>query len=306
MTLMGTHKRNLRHASPDAATRNYPWPLLFIAAPAAVAIWSGWVGLGGLCGFGPIHPLPGIADSFTINTAITLPVGVEAYGAYALRVWLTAAGSDRVQRFAKASAFGALALGMCGQVIYHLLVAAGATRAPWPVVVLVSCLPVATLGCGAALAHLLRADDAGAVEQDAEETAQETERAALRVALEAEQAARETAEAGRETAEAKAAEAAAEAGNLTRKLAAIQAQERTRKPRPKTAAAPRRKTAASPATQVPKDVDVQAEALAVIAAEPDISGADLGERVGRSERWGQTFKKNLATAGTLNGHAPEE
>ena len=43
-----------------------------------------------------------------------------------------------------------------GQVIYHLLSAAHATRAPWPVVVLVSCLPVFTLGFGAALTHLLR------------------------------------------------------------------------------------------------------------------------------------------------------
>jgi hypothetical protein len=25
------------------------WPLFVIAAPAAVAVWSGWVGLGGLC-----------------------------------------------------------------------------------------------------------------------------------------------------------------------------------------------------------------------------------------------------------------
>ena len=139
------------------------WPLVLIASPAAVAIWSGWVGLGGLCGFGPIHPLPGIADSFTINTAITLPVGVEAYGAYALRAWLTPGTPGRAQRFAKASALGALALGMCGQVIYHLLSAAHATRAPWPVVMLVSCVPVITLGFGAALTHLLKAgvtDDA--------------------------------------------------------------------------------------------------------------------------------------------------
>jgi hypothetical protein len=45
---------------------------------------------------------------------------------------------------------------MAGQVIYHLLAAAHATRAPWPVVVLVSCMPVLTLGFGAALTHLLR------------------------------------------------------------------------------------------------------------------------------------------------------
>jgi len=133
------------------------WPLFLIASPAAVAIWSGWVGLGGLCGFGPIHPLPGIADGFTINTAITLPVGVEAYGAYALRAWLTPGVPERAQSFARKSAIGALALGMCGQVIYHLLSAAHAARAPWPVVMLVSCIPVITLGFGAALTHLLKA-----------------------------------------------------------------------------------------------------------------------------------------------------
>jgi hypothetical protein len=136
------------------------WPLFLIAAPAAVAVWSGWVGLGLLCGFGPIHPLPGIADGFTINTAITLPVGVEAYGAYAMGAWLHPHTPPNVRKFARNSALGSLALGMVGQVIYHLLSAAHATAAPWPVVMLVSCLPVLTLGFGGALTHLLRAGHA--------------------------------------------------------------------------------------------------------------------------------------------------
>ena len=118
------------------------WPLYLIASPAAVAVWSGWVGLGTLCGFGMVHPLPGIADGFQINTAITLPVGVEAYGAYALRAWLTPGVVESARKFARWSAIGSLALGMLGQVVYHLLSAAHAIRAPWPVVVLVSCLPV--------------------------------------------------------------------------------------------------------------------------------------------------------------------
>ncbi len=133
------------------------WPLLLIAAPAAVAVWSGWVGLGTLCGFGVIHPLPGIWPALQLNTAITLPVGVEAYGAYALGAWLAPGGVPATARkFARRSAIGALLLGMSGQVIYHLLAAGHATRAPWPVVVLVSCMPVVTLGFGAALTHLLR------------------------------------------------------------------------------------------------------------------------------------------------------
>jgi hypothetical protein len=133
------------------------WPLFFIAAPAAVAVWSGWVGLGALCGFGLVQPLPGIV-SWHLDTAITLPVGVEAYGTYALAAWLTPGVPDRARTFARRSAVGALALGMLGQVVYHLLSAAHADRAPWPVVVLVSCLPVATLGFGAALTHLLRGE----------------------------------------------------------------------------------------------------------------------------------------------------
>ena len=142
-----------------SAGRQLPrWPLFLIAAPAAVAVWSGWVGLGGMCGFGVVQPLPGIVR-WHLDTAITLPVGVEAYGAYALGAWLTPGTPERARSFARRSAIGALALGMLGQVVYHLLAAAGAQRAPWPVVVLVSCLPVATLGFGAALTHLLRVDN---------------------------------------------------------------------------------------------------------------------------------------------------
>jgi hypothetical protein len=103
-----------------------------------------------------VHPLPGIADGFTINSSITLPVGVEAYGAYALRAWLTPGISDQSRRFARWSAVGSLGLGMAGQVIYHLLSAAHAKAAPWPVVTLVSCLPVVALALGTALAHLIQ------------------------------------------------------------------------------------------------------------------------------------------------------
>jgi hypothetical protein len=59
--------------------------------PAAVSVWSGWVGLGQLTGFGTIHPLPGFWNTLTINIAVVLPLSVEAYGAYALRCWLTTA-----------------------------------------------------------------------------------------------------------------------------------------------------------------------------------------------------------------------
>jgi hypothetical protein len=135
------------------------WPLLLLAAGAFVAIWGGWVGLGEKAGFGLIRLLPGIADGFVINSAITLPIGVEAYAAYALRVWLSGASrSDKARRFAKWSAIGSLVLGAAGQVAYHLMEAAGIEAAPWWITTFVSCLPVVVLGCGAALTHLLHDD----------------------------------------------------------------------------------------------------------------------------------------------------
>lgn len=139
-----------------------PWPLAALAAPAFVAIWGGWVGLGEMTGFGEINLLPGIVDDggwATINSAITLPIGVEAYAAYALRAWLGGGAIPaQARRFAKGSAIGALVLGAAGQIAYHLLAAAGVTAAPWWITTLVACFPVAVLGMGAALAHLLNGD----------------------------------------------------------------------------------------------------------------------------------------------------
>jgi hypothetical protein len=137
------------------------WPVLLLALPAFVAVWSGWVGLGELTGFGVVHPLPGIADGFTINSAITLPIGVETYAAFALRVWLSGRVPAKARRFAKRSALAALALGALGQVAYHLLEAAGVDRAPWLITTAVACLPVAVLGMGAALAHLIHTRENG-------------------------------------------------------------------------------------------------------------------------------------------------
>jgi hypothetical protein len=111
------------------------WPLLVLAAPAAAEVWSGWAGIAQKTGFGLVSPRPGIWPSLHLNTAITLPVGVEAYAAYALRAWLARdrAISARTRRFAKWSAICSFALGMAGQVACHLLAQAGMARTPWPV-----------------------------------------------------------------------------------------------------------------------------------------------------------------------------
>ena len=152
----GSTKANPGSRKPPAA-----WPLLVIALPAMVAIWSGWVGLGGMTGFGPMDMLPGFTREngsplLYINTAITLPIGIEAYAAYALKVGLSSRVPPQVRRFARISAVVSLLVGGLGQVVFHLLESRGITSAPTWVTILVACLPVACLGMGATLNHLIR------------------------------------------------------------------------------------------------------------------------------------------------------
>ncbi|MCU7724568.1 ABC transporter permease [Actinoplanes sp. KI2] len=144
-------------AEPVAAPQRRPvtWPVLILCLPAFVAIWGGWVEMGRLTGFGKVTLLPGIADHFQLNTAITLPIGVETYAAYALFVWLSGRATGDARKFAKRSAIASLLVGAFGQIAYHLMNAWGWTSAPWPITAFVSCIPVAVLGMGAALAHLM-------------------------------------------------------------------------------------------------------------------------------------------------------
>jgi hypothetical protein len=136
------------------------WPVWLLMIPAFVAVWAGWVGLGQYTGFGRVNLLPGIAPEggfATIDSAITLPVGMEVFAAYALYVWLSGRVPDRARRFAMGSALVALSLGALGQIAYHLL-AAPPGGAPWEITTAVACLPVAVLGMGAALAHMVRGE----------------------------------------------------------------------------------------------------------------------------------------------------
>jgi len=153
----------------DQAKAIRSWPLLVLAVPAAAEVWSGWVGIAQQTGFETVPLLPGIWSSLHLDTAVTLPVGVECYAAYALRAWLAGGHpvSDRTRRFARWSAIFSFALGMAGQVAFHLMDQDHVTRAPWGVTTLVSCLPVLVLGMGTALAHMLREDAAAADQSDA-------------------------------------------------------------------------------------------------------------------------------------------
>lgn len=141
----------------DDEVASYPrWPVMILSGSAFVAIWGGWVALGLMCGFGPVNLLPGIGSGLTVNLAITLPLGMEVYAAYALGAWLTRRRiNSRARTFAKWSSLFSLTLGWGGQVVYHLLASQGIEQAPWQVVVAVSGIPVLVLAFGAGLAHLL-------------------------------------------------------------------------------------------------------------------------------------------------------
>ena len=138
-------------------------------------------------------------------------------------------------------------------------------------------------------AELLAAVDAANTAREADVNALreefETASGALRGELETAQSARTEAELARADAEERSAQ-------LARKL---ETHERARKAR-KTGAGNGR-GAREP--KVPRDVAARAEALRILAEQPDISGADLGLECGMSKRWGQDRKKEYA------GHVPE-
>lgn len=151
------------HAPP--VNRQRPlrtWPLAFIGLAAAVAIWGGWVNLGQLTGFGPVDLLPGIGRGWTVNTAVVLPVSVEFYAAWALRVLLAGVQlQPDTRRFAAWSVVASLATGMGAQIASHIMVTAKLASAPDWVTTLVSCVPVLVVGLAATLAALVKRDANG-------------------------------------------------------------------------------------------------------------------------------------------------
>ena len=260
------------------------WAVAVIAGFALYDIWGAWAEVGDKSGFA--H-----------GTGWTLTVIVEVFGVCALCAWLAPAG-PRSRLFAMWSAMIVFVLSLAGQASSHLT--ARTQIPPAAVVVFVSVLPVIVLALIAVLVHLRHLDRAEAAEAVAM-TAAARELAELRAQLETAQTAQEAAETRAGEAESARDDAAQKAETLARKLAA-QTAKRARTDR---ADAPRSQRAGTRATEVPDDVSARAEALAILAAEPGISGAQLGLRVGMSKRWGQDFKRDLATAAP-KGQDPED
>ena len=293
MDRMATHKRTQRHAATEAAPPRKDrllWAVAVIAVFALYDIWGAWAQVGDKSGFA--H-----------GTGWTLTVIVEVYGVCALCAWLSPAG-PRSRQFAMWSALVMFVLSLIGQASSRLT--ARSQVPPAAVVVFVSALPAIVLALIAVLVHLRHLDrtETAAAEQAAraaeqaraEAAAAADERTALRAELEAARAALEPLQADLETARNELARVTAKADQFARKLAAASGAKRTAKsPANKAASSPRNKVPGSPpGTEVPVDVDTQAEALLILAAEPGISGSDLGLRLGKTKRYGQILKNKLA------------
>jgi hypothetical protein len=271
--------------SKHASKQNRPWFLYAIAVPAAVEVWACWVGLGSLCGF----PVLGVGR-LHLSTGWTLAIGMEAYGAYALNVWLHKAPGPRSREFAQWSAAGAFILSLLGQVAFHVMRAKHVTIPPPVVIVFVACLPVALLAFAVVLTHLMHADERAA--------AGAAEEATLQAALEGERAARLQAEAERDTARAAAADTAARleaaAGATGERHQSGTAARRASG----TASAPNRTK--GPEAQA-AEVVTRAEAQLILVAEPGISGSELGRRLGTTPGYGRTLKRELTQAASGSG-----
>jgi hypothetical protein len=135
-------------------------------------------------------------------------------------------------------------------------------------------------------------------QQAAHEAAARAAQASLRAELDSLRADLGTAQAGREEAERIAGEAEEKSETLARKIAAASA-------RKKGARAPASKGANARTARVPDDIDARAAALEILGTEPDISGAELGPRVGMSKRWGQLRKNEYAGVSPEGGEAGE-
>lgn len=120
--------------------------------------------MGQMTGFGVINLLPGMVEEggwATLNTAITLPIGLETYAAYSSHVFLNTTEPGPLRKFAGWSALCSLLLGGGGQVAYHIMESHEITRAPIWITAIVGSLPVAVLGMGTTLAAMVKRAEAG-------------------------------------------------------------------------------------------------------------------------------------------------
>lgn len=320
---MGTHEQTTAH-------RDHLWVAVIIAACALLEVWATWLGLGSVSGFPKLGRmttgwiLPVTTEAYWAYALYAWLAGAPGPRSRKFAMWtaaamfvlsllgqesghLTAGQAAPVYVVAFVTALPLISLALIA-VLVHLRQADREEIAAQAEAKAKAERHAAMLRAEADERTALRAEIAemqethsaelaaltGQLDQERSARKEAQESAALRAAAEtardeaqaAEQAAAaalETAENARSEAEQRAAKAEAEAARLARKV--------DRAAGGKSAAGKGRST---PATAVPSDFDARAEALLILSAEPDISGRELGERVRKSERWGQQFKKDLA------------
>lgn len=297
------------HAKP----KDHLWVLAVIAVAVLAEVWASWVGIGAMSGFPRIERIP---------TDWVLAVAVEAYWGYALYAWLAAAPGPRSRAMAMWSCAVVFALSLVSQVSYHELTApAHATAGKRFITGFASALPVIILALIAVLIHLRHTDRAEAADAERAQRAAEVEaqraaaaadeRTALRAELEDARAAVEPLRADLETAQRELARVTAKAGSLEQKLAALKPK-RTRAKAPNSGrrkapnSAPEGAPNSAGETTIPRDLNARTQALGLYLANPNISGRELGESVGRGERWGQLRKNEFAAAAPADPQARSE
>lgn len=267
------------------------WVVGLIAVAAAAEVWATWLGLGSLSGF-PVLRLGKIA----VATSWTLSVGMEAYGGYAMWVWLAAGGGVRSRAFAMWSSLGAFVLSLIGQVAYHEMLARHAQRAPSWLIGFVACLPVIVLGLAAILTHLMQGDKRAAQaaaekkraaeEKAAIERAEADERVALRARVGNLEDELSAARGALETAQAETVEALARAERLEKKLAAMSGQQKTAKARGK-----------QPRNAQAEDLTTELRAVHLLDDDPELKqprmGGELARRLGVSPATGRRLHSKL-------------
>ena len=281
---MTKHRTTERHAATPR--QDHLWVLFVIAACVLAEVWASWVGIGSISGFPKIGHIP---------TDWVLAMAMEAYWGYALYAWLVASPGPRSRSMAMWSCGVVFVLSLTGQVLYHEITAPAGTPIGKRIVIgFVTSLPVIVLALIAVLIHMRHIDRAEMTEA-AEEAALDTELADASAAL-------RQAEADRDTARDEAAQATQAMAVLQEQMAALEAKleaalkgDTAKRQPPRRSAAPKPPARTGGETEEEK-LGTEVAALAIIAEEPDISGSELGRRLGTTPGYGRTLMRKLVSA----------
>ena len=271
-----------KHANPEAAAVAVP-----VKSGATAAAWAVLVGMGGTSvTYNIFHAV----NHGRMNLGLALLYGIApVFAAMCLSHIVAEHASGNAMKLAAFAVMaGAMTLSM-GAIASVVAPAAG----PWMRWLFGAVLDAAAL---VALRVILEG---------------RSRKAAAVTALEAARADVASAEAAAAEARAGAGEATGTIGRLEAELATVRAAleaERAkvppRKPRRSSARKPTRNPATASArnqdgTSAPEpepgaDLDTEAQALDILAKEPEISGSQLGLRLGKSDRYGRDLIKRLA------------